>query len=173
MVSGKILCSLSKETYIIKMVGRIQYLISLDLGLLIKKMEKTPPSNCIIDLTDATYMDSTSLGVVAGIKTLEYTQSIKIKSRIYSTNRFVTDIIKGVGFQTIFEIIEGAPNYVTSNIDELPTSEIAEEETREIFLDAHKKLSSINEKNRLEFYDVVKLLEGESPLDHFKELIAS
>ena len=173
MANGKILCSLSQETCIIKMVGRIQYHISLDLGVLIKKMATKPPVNCLIDLTEATYMDSTSLGVIAGIKALEYRHDIKISSRIYSTNQTVTDIVKGVGFHSIFDIVEASPEYTIFEINELPSEKIAKDDTREIFLGAHKDLSSINEKNRVTFLDVVQLLESESPIDQFEDFIAS
>ena len=162
MLDGKISYSLSEELCVVKMVGRVQYFASLDLGVFVKSMADTPFQECVIDLTEATYLDSTSLGVIAGLKSLEQEKPNYIGTTIYSTDSSINDILYGVGLQTIFEIKNENPKHGTELLPIVSTNELEDEDTRDIFLGAHKELSTINEENRSTFSNVIELLEGES-----------
>lgn len=160
MEKGQILCSLSDEHCIIKMVGNIQHEVSFDLGYFARDIKSKRPVSYIIDLTDTTYLDSTSLGILASLCTCNYPKDETANSVIYSTNPKVNDILKTVGFFNIFNVLEDKKEYddELTSIHDADTEEI---DLKEIVLTAHKKLSSLSDENMQVFSDVINLLDGD------------
>lgn len=160
MEKGQILCSLTDEHCIIKMVGNIQHEVSFDLGYFARDLRNKRPISYIIDLTETTYLDSTSLGILASLCTCNYPKDETAKSVIYSTNPKVNDILKTVGFFNIFNVLADKKDY-DEDLESIHDAETEEIDLKEIILSAHKKLSSISDDNMKVFSEVITLLDGD------------
>lgn len=145
------------------MVGNIQHEVSFDLGYFARDLKSKRPFSYIIDLTETTYLDSTSLGILASLCTCNYPKDETAKSVIYSTNPKVNDILKTVGFFNIFNVLDDKKEY-DEELESIHDAETDEIDIKEIVLAAHKKLSTISDDNMKVFSEVINLLEGD---DHF------
>lgn len=112
----------------------------------------------IVDLSAATYIDSTNLGILAQINTLSRSRN-KLKPTLITTNRNVTDILRNVGFFSLFAVIDNV-EYVESGFKDLPKAQ-GDASLGEVMLKAHKILSEINQENAAEFKDVIEFLESD------------
>lgn len=160
MEKGQILCSLTDDSCIIKMVGNIQHEVSYDLGYFARDVKSKKDITYIIDLTETTYLDSTSLGILASLCTCNFPKDETAKSVIYSTNPKVNDILKTVGFFNIFTVLDDKKNY-DEDLVSIHDADTEEFDLKDIILSAHKKLSSVSDENMKVFSDVINLLEGD------------
>lgn len=142
------------------MVGNIQHEISYDLGYFARDLKPKKPLRYIIDLTEATYLDSTSLGILASLCTCNFPKDETAKSTIYSTNPKVNDILKTVGFFNIFNVTSDEKKY-DADLTSIHDMETDEFDLKEVILCAHKRLSEVSEDNLQVFSDVISLLEGD------------
>ncbi len=159
---GKILFTKRDETYVIKFLGDVRVTLGPDISNFISYFGTCRNyKSMVVDLTETTGIDSTSLGMLAKI-------SIKIKESfgsiptIVSTNEDVTRILLSMGFDEVFIIIrepyggEALPEFV-----EFPRQYLSEDQLREQVIDAHRVLMSLNENNRFAFKNLVEALEQE------------
>jgi len=110
-----------------------------------------------IDLTEATFLDSTNLGFLAKIAQFMLDKNGS-RTTIYSTSKDVNQTLCSVGFDQVFNLVEGP-----SNLDEIfgviDPEKFEKKDKTIMMLDAHKCLMNINEKNQQTFKDVVNLME--------------
>jgi anti-anti-sigma factor len=111
----------------------------------------------LIDLSETEGIDSTSLGLLAKLS-LETQRRFELVPTLVSTNPDITRILRTMGFDDIFHIIE-SPLTEIGQLGELPTLEIDEDDVRQRVLDAHRTLMDLNEQNRESFRDLVTALE--------------
>ena len=108
-----------------------------------------------IDLSNCTYMDSTFLGMLAGI-------GIKVKERSFSPIKLINAIervrsmFESLGIDSLFEIIQ--KDHSSAPLNHLQGAEINEETRSREMLEAHEKLVEISPSNEAKFRDVIGLL---------------
>ena len=115
--------------------------------------------NVIIDLTDASSIDSTGLGLLAKINNHIETH-FHHKTAIFTTNPDITRTLDTAGFSDIFVILKQKPQLAVKE-SELPENIGSDLETAQLILNAHRDLAGLNDQNWQEFRGVVSALEKE------------
>lgn len=154
----KILQANCSGVHVLKLVGEVRLNLCSTIDSAIESMTADPEfATIVVDLSETTLIDSTTLGMLAKLAILAKTKSHFLPS-IVSTNPDITRIITTMGFDTIFIILE-KPAQNDQSLQELPISELGEADLRENVLNAHKELMKLNEHNREQFKDLVATLE--------------
>ena len=117
--------------------------------------------NFVIDLSNADFIDSTNLGILASIAN-NLARHSRSKPVIISRKKDISIVLHSMGFEQFFNIVDESPDdpdltYLGIHLEK---RSIGESE-REI-LEAHKTLAAMNSKNHEIFKDVIELLEKES-----------
>lgn len=110
-----------------------------------------------VDLTRATGLDSTTLGMLAQLA-LKTHERFGFKPAVFSTNAGINRLLHSMGFQQLFDLHDKTCAASTEAI-ELPSVESGEEEVKARVLAAHKTLMALSKDNYLAFKDLVSALE--------------
>ena len=160
MVSCKILHAVEHGIYILKFTGEVRLNMCSTLDMIIERMrDDSMFITVVIDLTEASVIDSTTLGLLAKIGIFAR-KADKILPTIVSTNPDITRLVHSMGFDELFIIVERAFSQI-EHLDEVPILTATEEEVREKVLVAHKVLMDLNSRNKESFKDLVRVLEEE------------
>lgn len=161
----------------IRMVGNLKYTGSSGFDIFLDRFLQREYQDVVIDLTEASFLDSTNLGLIARIA--ERARKLgRGPVTIISPNDDVNRILESVRFDRIFRIIDSPQNPRTSRTPpasgEAPTMQAGREEELasstgdrsekdqlKMILRAHRTLIDLDEENRAEFQDVVDLLEAQ------------
>lgn len=142
----------------LKLVGEVRLNLCSTIDNVIQSTIKDPNfATLVVDLTEATLIDSTTLGMLAKLAILAKKKSHFLPS-IISTNPDITRIITTMGFDSVFIILE-KPVQTDQALKELPITELNEDELRANVLNAHKVLMKLNDHNCEQFKDLVATLE--------------
>lgn len=157
----KILQAESSGVYVLKLVGevRLNSCSALD-SVLASMAENDNFATLVVDLSEATLLDSTTLGMLAKLAIKAKNKSHFLPS-IISVNPDVTRLLTTMGFESVYLILkEPASNH--ERLAEVSPVEMSEKEMRAKVLCAHKVLMDMNEDNREQFKDLVRALEGDN-----------
>ena len=147
-------------THILKLIGEVRAQSCISLDKLLGKIEQQPiVTGAIVDLTQATFIDSTVLGILAKLG-LKLKQAHKIQAVMLSTNSDITTLANSMGLGQVFVILNycGDPNVCTKALME---EHITHSDMLSTVLEAHKTLMKLNESNQNMFEPLVKQLEKE------------
>lgn len=165
MDTGAVFYAKQDQTYILKFVGDIRYTLGYSLDVFLNRLfEKKDFDDILIDLTETTSIDSTSLGLLAKVANFMRNRFGK-KTIIMSCNEDVNEVLDSVGFYEVFTICDVCRTDV-KEAQQLPLSEASETELAKTLLDAHSVLSELNRDNRIRFKDVVEALKEELAPKH-------
>lgn len=155
----------NEGAYVLKLVGELRLCSSKPLeGFDKAYLDSLTLKNLVVDLSEATSLDSTSLGLLAQIA-LHFTEATGKKPLLVCTSKSLRRMINAVNFNQLFILLDKI---------ELPTSPLqclpdvigeSEEELAKRILQAHRVLISLSEKNKEQFLPVVKFLEKELKRD--------
>lgn len=161
MSEGKILYSKSEQRYFLKLTGNLRFTIAHDLDILLDIIFKdSAVKDIMIDMSQADYLDSTILGLLAKIANFMI-KELHRKLTVLSTNEDINYLLDSLGLNEVLIIIRTC-DYSPKILEEIPNIKSSEQENALTILDAHRQLVNLNEKNRDVFKDVVELLEKES-----------
>jgi anti-anti-sigma factor len=166
MSRGKYLFTREDGTVFFKLAGTLKYTESLSFDEFIDKLIREDSFHeAIIDLTEVEYIDSTNLGIIA--KLGEHLLNAHSKrTTIISTNEDVNEVLRSVGFDEVFILIDNPSSFTGETAEEIPCYEGAvDKRTGRMILEAHQSLIKINKKNREAYQDIVDLLEKELDSD--------
>lgn len=160
MSSFKILQAEVQGIYVLKFIGEIRLNLCSTLDRVIENMTANPEfRTVVIDLTETTVIDSTTLGLLAKIAVAARKQSNFLPT-IISTNPDITKMVISMGFDKIFIIMnEPASNY--DQLQEISILKASEQEVKKQVLEAHRVLMDLNVRNKQEFKDLVATLESD------------
>ena len=144
-------------TYI-KMVGNLKYTTSSGFDHFVDGLMERGFKNVVIDLSEATYIDSTNLGLIAKIAGRARNKS-DMHVSIVSPNEDINEILRSVRFDKLFTIVEDMEK--VDELEEIPDEQRDKQDDLQMLIKAHKALIDIDEDNRPQFKDVVELLEKE------------
>jgi len=144
-------------TYL-KMVGNLKYTSSSGFDHFVDGLMDRGFQKVLIDLSKATYIDSTNLGLIAKIAG-RARHNPDIHVTILSPNEDINEILKSVRFDKLFTIVDSCPE--TEALEEIPDQDRDRLDDFKMLMEAHKALIDIHEDNRPQFKDVVELLEKE------------
>lgn len=160
MDSGKILYASHKGIHVLRFIGEIRHTLAPSLNDFLQWLFAKPvAASFIIDLQETDIIDSTILGLLARIaKRMD--QSGRPKATIVCDRADINEILIGVGFDTVFDMVESSQP-IPQEGQTLSVLEADRETMRYTILEAHRTLMELNERNRNVFHDVVEALEQE------------
>ncbi len=157
---SKILFAAHEDNHVLKFVGDIRVNLCPTLNGFLQQIGSRGEKAIVVDLTETTCMDSTTLGFLAKIS-LASQDTLGAQPTLVTPNPDVTRVIRSMGFEQIFVIIDHAIHTCDDAL-EMPTHVMAEETLREQVLDAHRTLMKMNDHNFACFRDLVEALEAEA-----------
>lgn len=147
----------------IKIAGRASFQGSVAFKTLVHGLWRQGHTRFVLDLGECQLMDSTFLGVLAGLG-LEFSQERNGNRpgtlELLNPSNRVFDLIDNLGIAHLFRIHQGqAP--CTDNLNPVakPADQVNRTETTRTCLEAHKLLMEINPANVSKFKDVTRFLE--------------
>jgi len=145
---------------VIKIAGRASFTSSVDFKALVNRLWKKGHEHFILDLTECLLMDSTFLGVLAGLglkfeKQTEDGASIEL---LHPNDR-ISDLLENLGVAHLFTVLKGEGPEVERMAPVVrskgPTDS---KEISRTCLEAHKTLMKIHPANVDRFKDVAQFL---------------
>ncbi|MEX1032733.1 MAG: STAS domain-containing protein [Cellvibrionaceae bacterium] len=159
MQPGQILVADHNHTHVIKMVGDVRLTLCVSFDKFIDSIFHGNGScGIVFDLTEASAIDSTTLGLMAKIAILSR-ERCDLVPVVFSTNPSVDRLLETMGFDDIFEIVH-EQHQCAAPCRHLKAADLDEQRAKERILEAHHILMELNESNRETFRDLVNTLEG-------------
>lgn len=147
-------------THVFKLVGEVRAPSCCSLDHLLDKLDQIPTvSGVVVDLTDADFMDSTALGVVAKLG-LKIRDLYHLQPILLSTNTDLTTLANSMGLGQVFTLLN-CRNTESCYLESLPDIQTSQDDMLHTVLDAHRTLMGLNANNRAMFEPLVKQLERE------------
>lgn len=160
--------AVAEPVVFLKISGRANFTLSVNFKAAVNGLHEKGFCQYVMDLTDCLIMDSTFVGVLAGLslKLVQVANGGKPASiQLLNPNLRVADLLDNLGIAHLFKIVAGASpaaNYIPASPP--PASRIDISKTS---LEAHETLMQINPANIPKFKDVAKfLLEDLHKLQH-------
>jgi len=118
----------------------------------------------VLDLADCSAMDSTFMGVIAGIARQVIPGGGKVQ--VISGGERIRDLLAGLGLDSILEIDPPDALWLNAIEDyrsrlQPPVGSNDKERNAQLILDAHLELSQLNEQNANQFKSVIELFNEE------------
>lgn len=158
MQPGQILVADQQGVYVIKMIGDVRLTLCISFDRFIEKMLGQPDFSMVLfDLSQASGIDSTTLGLMARIG-IQVNDRYQVRPVVFSDNPSINRVLESMGFQDIFCIVNHAdiPLVPEQSLDEQVQPESL---VKQKVLDAHKVLMGLNSSNFDNFCNLVKMLE--------------
>lgn len=153
-VGDKIVC--------VKVVGRANFTSSVDFKKLINGLWEKGRRRFVLDLSECPLMDSTFLGVLAGLGlNLSHAANGQTGATIelFHSNARIADLLENLGVSHLFqEVGEGPPPADQLTPVESSPAGLDKKEVSRTCLEAHQTLMAINPDNIAKFKDVAQFL---------------
>ncbi len=158
MSPGKIQFAEQSGTFVLKFVGEVRLTLCSALDATIEKIFSALNfSAIVIDLTETSSIDSTTLGLLAKLSILSR-QKVGLLPTVVTTHADITRLLHSMGFDLVFNIVD-TPLPCPDCLTDLPAQDQSEDIVRAKVLEAHRILMGLNESNREAFHDLVSALE--------------
>ena len=159
---GRFLVAEHEGVYVLKLTGDVRVTLCTAVDEFLGQMFDDPAfQSVVVDLTETTGIDSTSLGILAKLSILA-DQRFHYRPTLISTNDDINRQLSVMGFYDVYNVIN-EPLSHCGQLVEVPSADVPEDEVRSRVLEAHNVLMSLNESNRQTFQDLVLALEAEPP----------
>lgn len=158
----QILLAITEQAVLIKVQGKASFAISVDFKTAVQELRKRNHINFLIDLSECQLMDSTFLGVLAGLgiesgKKTSETECRPIK--LVNPTQRVSDLLENLGVMHLFTIVRGPlPTGPTPELVPATPGSHSKVEVSRTCLEAHETLMALNPENIAKFKDVAKFL---------------
>lgn len=160
--SPSLLAAIADQIALVKIVGRANFSLSVHFKALMLGLRGKGFKDFVLDLTECSTMDSTFLGVLAGL-VLNPAESRPtpetICLQLLNPNQRVSDLLENLGVAHLFTMINGR-NPVESALEPSPPPEVSasREEISRTCLEAHQLLMKVNPENIPKFKEVTQFL---------------
>jgi len=154
-----------EHTAFIKIPGRANFTSSVDFKTLVNELRVRGFDHFVLDLGECVTMDSTFLGVLAGLslrnadgKEIAH-DGHKLKLDLLNPNDRIADLLDNLGVVHLFQVLT-QPNPCTAAFEPVANDRPApsKEEISRNCLDAHTTLMDVNPDNIPKFKDVAQFL---------------
>jgi anti-sigma B factor antagonist len=165
--SAKLLVFASGRLACIKIIGRANFTSSIDFKTVVNELMQKGFTCFILDLTECLLMDSTFLGVLAGLGLKISVQTSQVPDgavngkaiELLNPNARISELLENLGVMHLFKVVNGTfelPKDAASHAP-APVKTTKEDVTRNC-LEAHKTLMEISPANVPRFKDVTQFL---------------
>lgn len=159
MSTGRIEYAVLQGTHVFKLVGEVRALTCSSLDHLLDKIAQDQAlTGAIVDLTETTFVDSTTLGVLAKLGLHLRTQR-GIQPIMLSTNADITTLTNSMGLGQVFVMLNCKTTSACTLT--LPEEKPEAHDMLETVLQAHQTLMNLNDHNKTMFQPLVHQLEQE------------
>jgi anti-sigma B factor antagonist len=160
--SAKMLVMVGEQLACIRIIGRANFASSVDFKALVDELRQKGCDCFVLDLSECVLMDSTFLGVLAGLGlklTTGNGEPIRHGVELFNPCPRITDLLETLGVLHLFKITQSAinPTAATQTLEHTPTNPSKAEVTRTC-LEAHQTLMDISPANAARFKDVAQFL---------------
>lgn len=155
--TGKCLFVQKDETAIFKIIGSLRFNTSSGLSAKIEGLQSMPHiKDIVVDMSETQYVDSTILGLIAQLAKRDVPPIVLYESEnIYQ-------MLRHLGLHKVFLLSKKTPVLPALMEDDLqeiiPIESDSEEKLRKRIEKAHQLLYEIDEKNKIEFGEVVNYI---------------
>ena len=167
MASANLSVLVGKNFACIKIVGRANFASSPDFKTLLSELAQKGFAHFIIDLGECVLMDSTFLGVLAGIGLQLREPTTSGQVRIININPRNLELLQTLGLDRLFDLPATRAPEPAGPMQLLPDSETIQlpdpagkKDTAELMLEAHTNLIRADNRNLSKFKDVTAVLRA-------------
>jgi anti-anti-sigma factor len=160
MPNGRVTHAERDGVHVLRYFGRVDYMSAPAIKRFTDSLVGSEICGLVFDLSEAENLDSTNLGLLARVADRVQCKC-GARSVIVSPRDDINCVLSSMGFDQIFTIVDDTA--CPSGDHELEGAPAAEEELRNVMLDAHRMLMGMSETGRLQFEDVVRCLESPVP----------
>ncbi len=147
------------HTAFMRISGRASLLNSVEFRAGVNSLVKRGARHFVLDLTDCPIMDSTFLGVLAGLVIGDAKESTALSVEILNPHQRVMDLLDSLGVIEFFRISQNAQPCTAVFDESISDSErVSAAERSRTCLEAHKVLMDLNPQNVPKFKEVARLL---------------
>jgi len=144
----------------IKISGRANFSSSIDLKTVVQELRQKGCSYFVLELSECTLMDSTFLGVLAGLG-LQSTPARNSQAatviELLNPNERITELLESLGVLHLFRLTQGTlPDGM--DIQALSQGCPTREDVKRACLEAHRTLMQLSPENAAKFKDVAAFL---------------
>lgn len=160
--SGLTVCLMNGEVWL-KVSGRANFTYSVDFKTVIGKLREQGYKRFVLDLSDCLLMDSTFLGVLAGLG-LKFGQGAgngqaEASIELLNPSTRISELLENLGVNQLFHVRKGPTLSVENqNCLEQVAASTDKTELARTCLEAHETLMNINPANVPRFKDVARFL---------------
>ena len=159
--SANLFVCASDHAAIIRIRGRANFSSSAHFRALVNELHARGSDRFILDLTECATMDSTFLGVLAGLA-LKLSNGTEKPGRpvleLYNPNERILDLLENLGISHFFTRIESPPALGGAFNPATPYEPSPKEELSQTCLEAHQTLMAVNPDNIPKFKEVTQFL---------------
>ena len=158
----QILLAITEQAVLIKVQGKASFAISTDFKTVVQELRKRRHQNFLIDVSECPLMDSTFLGVLAGLGIESGSENSAPDNRpiklVNPTSR-VSDLLESLGVSHLFTLVRGPiPSEVSGQLIPAASGAHSKVEVSRTCLQAHETLMALNPGNVAKFKDVARFL---------------
>ncbi|RTR05234.1 STAS domain-containing protein [Halomonas nitroreducens] len=165
MHEGRIKAAFDSGVFVLKLCGDVRLTLCATLDSQAQRLAETPGLEAVmVDLREATNVDSTALGFLAKVA-MALQGRLEHPPTIVVDNPDVQRMLDVMGFAHYFTLVE-SPITEPHELRELPEVPADEEGMRQRILEAHRILMHMNEHNREQFQPLVEMLEAQEAASH-------
>ncbi|MCK0768314.1 MULTISPECIES: STAS domain-containing protein [Chromohalobacter] len=158
MHEGRIQAAFDAGVFVLKLSGDVRLTLCATLDQQAQRVAESPGLVAVmIDLREATNVDSTALGFLAKVA-MAVQGRLEQPPTIVAEHPDVRRMLDVMGFSRYFTLLE-APLTEPASLDELPQVSADEDGMQQRILEAHRILMRMSDHNRDEFQPLVDLLE--------------
>ena len=151
----------SEKVAWIRISGRASFNNSVDFRTVVTSLWDRGCTHFVLDLSECLLMDSTFLGVLAGLG-LKYPHngSTKHVFELLNPNARISDLLENLGVSQLFDVVQGPPSGTPAMQDVTGTpGQRDDTEVTRTCLEAHRTLMQINPGHIPKFKDVAEFLQ--------------
>ncbi|MSR43143.1 MAG: anti-sigma factor antagonist [Pedosphaera sp.] len=144
----------------VKISGRANFASSVDFKTLVNEMARRGHRRFVLDLVDCLVMDSTFLGVLAGLA-IKASKAPETAAdglfELLNPSPRVSDLLENLGVAHLFKFRTGE-NPLTAAYQPVASAEATRAEMTGTSIAAHQTLIQVNPENAPKFKDVIQFL---------------
>lgn len=157
---GRLKAAYDAGVFVLKLCGDVRLTLCATLDNEAQRLADMPGlKTVIVDLREATNVDSTALGFLAKVA-MAVQGRLEYPPTIVADHPDVRRMLDVMGFSRYFTLVH-APIAEPDDLAELPQVEADAQGIEARILEAHRILMRMNEHNREEFQPLVELLEAQ------------
>ena len=159
-LTGRVLHAVHEGVHVLRFVGEVRYPLAPALEQFLERLLQARPDRFIIDLGETRIIDSTCLGLLARLALRLRRQGLR--ASVVSPRADITEVLRSMSLDRLFDVTGEMPPGPRDERELATVPGHDDDALLATMLGAHRTLMALSEHNRLQFRDVVEMLEQEA-----------